>query len=237
MKPRHQLIFSVLAFSAIFRPSSGQLNFNLPSIFSRLSKTSQNVVAVPKQDPVVPDPVLVPVPTITTPACTDNETHFELITGGSFRIFWNVSRTVFSRGGFWTLDIRSDFSLKASMHQFIHKTSALFIKGFITDGLDSNRFELPRNFIYSQLNQLHHLTFELDIVKMLYFKSLLVLFELLSIFKDLRTYHRVDIERRRAQPHSNPWLISYEACDLPLSPRAVKRRLLQRSQQKISLWI
>ena len=87
MKPRHQhLIVAVLAFSSLFRESAGQLNFNLPSIFSRLSKTSsQNVVAAPKLDPAVADPILVPVPTVAATTCTENETHFELITGGHFR--------------------------------------------------------------------------------------------------------------------------------------------------------
>ena len=54
--------------------STGQLNFNLPSIFSRLSKTAQNVAVAPKLEPLQEV-----VPTVAS--CTDNDTHFELITG------------------------------------------------------------------------------------------------------------------------------------------------------------
>ncbi len=70
--------------------SIGQLNFNLPSIFSRLSKTAQNVAVAPKLEPLQEV-----VPTVAS--CTDNDTHFELITGAYNFIIGHIYSDIFNR--------------------------------------------------------------------------------------------------------------------------------------------
>ncbi len=76
--------FAILFLTLLCGYSEGQLNFNLPSIFSRLSKTSQasDLASIP--EPEIPV-VTVPAPVSTTFNCAENETHFELITGKSFK--------------------------------------------------------------------------------------------------------------------------------------------------------
>jgi hypothetical protein len=64
--------------------SEGQLNFNLPSIFSRLSKTSQTSQSLPASPTIVAATSKQEPPQIVAPSgtsCSENDTHFELITG------------------------------------------------------------------------------------------------------------------------------------------------------------
>jgi len=80
MRLRNNLIILLLAI--LSGKTTGQLNFNLPSIFSRLSKTSQNIAATPKQDDVTPQIA----PPASAVSCSEQETHFELITGTCHRL-------------------------------------------------------------------------------------------------------------------------------------------------------
>ncbi len=75
--------FALLFLTLLCGYSEGQLNFNLPSIFSRLSKTSQASASASVPEPETPVVVPAPVPASTTFNCAENETHFELITGKS----------------------------------------------------------------------------------------------------------------------------------------------------------
>ena len=78
--------FALLFLTLLCGYSDGQLNFNLPSIFSRLSKTSQASTSIP--EPETPVVVPAPVPAAsTTFNCAENETHFELITGKFYKNF------------------------------------------------------------------------------------------------------------------------------------------------------
>lgn len=74
-----RLYFIFLLPAILSGKSTAQLNFNLPSIFSRLSKTSQNIAATPKQDE--PPQIAPPAAAVS---CSEHETHFELITGKYF---------------------------------------------------------------------------------------------------------------------------------------------------------
>jgi len=67
---RRDIIWAIF----ILATCDAQLTFNLPSLFSRLSKTQQSPASTQLETTSAPL-------TTSSPTCLDSETHFELITG------------------------------------------------------------------------------------------------------------------------------------------------------------